>query len=328
MIAGLPSLSGLLRRSRGRPGIDEPEAGADKTLKSGENLLRRKRIKVAIFAILFGLVSAAIDLPLPAEDTLRLARTQLRMRPAPQDIVMITIDDATLNQLRAALPTRKEDAEVIDRLVEAGVNKIVFDNAHADPGTPEADAAFAKALERHPGKVWLGMAPEFDLGFQTNAAILPYEPFRERAGMASMFGQLTPFGLSARFPAEVEWDGETYPSISSVLAGYDGALVSYRPDFAFNPGSVPTYRYVDIPRCYAGEPYTGTFFTPYRTVTIPHARGRAGKLFACSHDRNLRCENKVKDQSQTARLLGAWIGKQGRCASASEQSHGFEKAKL
>ena len=248
MTAGLPSLPELLRRRLGKAGPHVPELGDDKTLNSGESLLRRKRLKVAIFAILFGLVSAVIDLPLPAEDTLRLARAQLRMRPAPQDIVMIAVDDATLNELGVKLPSRKEESELIDRLVEAGVDKIVFDRAHADPETPQTDAQFARTLERHPGKVWLGMSPEVDLGFQKNAAILPHEAFRDKVGMASMFGKLSPLGLSAVFPTEVELQGAKYPSISAVLAGYDGPPILFRPDFAFNPGTVPTYRYVDVLR--------------------------------------------------------------------------------
>ncbi|MFN4018996.1 MAG: EAL domain-containing protein [Erythrobacter sp.] len=248
MIAGLPSLSALLRRDRGPAAIDVSDTSEDKTFKSGENLLRRKRLKVAIFAILFGIFSAAIDLPLPAEDALRLVRAQLRMRPAPQDIVMIAIDDATLNELRVRSPSRKDDADVIDHLIKAGVKKIVFDNAHADPSTPQADAALAGALERHPGKVWLGMAPDRDMGFQKTAEILPNKAFRDRAGIASMYGEAAPFGLSVKFPTRVVLHGEAYPGISAVLAGYDGPPISYRPDFAFNPGHVPTYRYIDILR--------------------------------------------------------------------------------
>ena len=96
MIAALPSLTALLRRSLGRSGPEEPQLGDDNALKSGEALLKRKRVKVAIFAILFGLLSAVIELPLPAEDGFRAARAQLRARTAPQDIVMIAVDDATL----------------------------------------------------------------------------------------------------------------------------------------------------------------------------------------------------------------------------------------
>jgi EAL domain-containing protein (putative c-di-GMP-specific phosphodiesterase class I)/CHASE2 domain-containing sensor protein len=248
MIAALPSLTTLLRRSRGRSGSDGPQPDDDKSLKSGEALLKRKRLKVAIFAILFGLISAAIDLPLPVEDGFRAARAQLRTRAAPQDIVMIAIDDATLNELAMPMPSRKEDSELIERLVASGVEKIVFDRAHADPETPATDALFARTLAKHEGKVWLGVSQELEIGFQKVDEIVPLAPFREHAGMASMVGFAGPFGLSVVFPTEVEVSGNTYPSISALLADYRGPATQYRPDYAFNPETIPTYRYIDILR--------------------------------------------------------------------------------
>ncbi|WP_158094102.1 EAL domain-containing protein [Erythrobacter tepidarius] len=208
--------------------------------------MRRKRVKVAIFAILFGLVSAAIDLPLPLEDGFRAVRAQLRSRPAPQDIVMIAIDDATLNELGKQMPTRTDDSELIRRLADAGVDKIVFDRAHADPETPLDDATFARTLDQYRGKVWLGVSPEHEVGFQKVAKIVPLPEFRERVGMASMVGFSGPFGLSVVFPTDVALDGKTYPSISALLANYHGEHLRYRPDYAFDPRSIPTYRYVDI----------------------------------------------------------------------------------
>lgn len=248
MIAGLPSLSGLLRRNRGRSGFDEPDLGDEKTLNAGEALLRRKRVKVAIFAILFGLVSAAIDLPLPAEDGFRAVRAQIRTRPAPQDIAMIAIDDATLNELGKPIPTRDDESELIRRLVASGVNKIVFDRAHADPETPATDAEFARTLEQYRGKVWLGFSPQHEVGFQSVAQIEPLPEFRARAGLASMIGFSGPFGLSVVFPTEVKLDGKPYPSMSALLSDYRGESLRYRPDYAFNPETIPTYRYIDILR--------------------------------------------------------------------------------
>lgn len=120
MIARMPSLKRMLRGSLGGalPGVSA--LTEDKSLKSGEALLRRKRVKVAIFAIIFGLVSAVIEMPLPAEDAFRLVRSQVRARMVPQDVAMIAIDDATLNELGVALPTRKHESELIDRLVVTG----------------------------------------------------------------------------------------------------------------------------------------------------------------------------------------------------------------
>jgi len=248
MIATLPSLKALLRRSRGRPDLEEPPSGEDNAPKSGEALLKRKRMKVAIFAILFGLISAALELPLPAEDAFRVARAQLRTRAAPQDIAMIAIDDATLNGLVKPVPSRLEDSELIDRLVAAGVERIVYDRAHADSETADGDAAFAQALERHKGKVWLAFSPEVEVGFQKVTPIVPQDAFREHAGLASMVGFTGPFGMSVVLPTHIAFEGENYPSMSAVLAGYRGPPVKYRPDYAFNLRTVPTYRYLDVLR--------------------------------------------------------------------------------
>jgi len=67
--------------------------------QSGGDLLRHKRIKVALIAITFGVVSGYIEMPLPAEDFYSAGRAALRARPAPQDIVMVSVDHATLNEL-------------------------------------------------------------------------------------------------------------------------------------------------------------------------------------------------------------------------------------
>lgn len=213
----------------------------------------RKRIKVAIFAVLFGVVAALIDLPLPADDAYAAARAQLRVRAAPQDIAMIAIDDATQNELGLEIPTRKHDSELIDRLVAAGVRKIVFDRAHADPETPENDALFARKLEQHRGAVWLGMSPKIEIGFQVSDPIVPLPEFRSHAPMASMMGVTHPFDLAVHFPTEVSLEGKTYPAISAVLADYRGPAASFRPDYAFNPKTVPTFRYIDVLRGRVGE---------------------------------------------------------------------------
>jgi EAL domain-containing protein (putative c-di-GMP-specific phosphodiesterase class I)/CHASE2 domain-containing sensor protein len=248
MIAGLPSLTGLLRRSKGSSGADDPLNGEDASLSSGETLLKRKRLKVAILAIVFGLVSAVIELPLPAEDAFRLAKSELRQRNAPQDIVMVAIDDKTLNELGMPFPTRKEESLLIDQLAAAGASKIVFDRAQADPETLENDALFARALDRNKGKVWLGMVSDVKIGFRSSDPIVPAEMFAKRAQTASMEATLTPFQLSVLLPTEIKFAGRRYPSISAVLGDYNGAPLSYRPDFAFDPQTIPTLSYIDVVR--------------------------------------------------------------------------------
>ena len=246
MIASLASMTGFLRRGLVRARANRSVLLEENALNSGADLLRRKRLKVAIFAILFGLVSAAIDLPLPAEDFYRAVRAELRSRPAPQDVAMIAIDDKTLNAYDRSLPSRVEDSKLIDALFAAGVNRVAFDRAHADPESEKADAIFAQALSRHEGKVSLGFAPRHEVGFQVVEEIVPRPEFRKHVGLAAMNGLGSPFGLSVTFSTQVELEGETHPSLSAFLAGFEGPALRYRPDYAFDPATIPTFSYIDV----------------------------------------------------------------------------------
>lgn len=209
-------------------------------------MLRKKRLKIAIAAILFGLVSSVIEMPLPLEDLYRAARAQLRAQPAPQDIAFIAIDDRTMQAFSGKIPGRENDARVVDNLFRAGVTKVTFDRAHADPGDTESDAVFAQMLERHKGKVWLGFSPTVQIGMQSVDEMVPLPAFRKRANIAAMNGYGTPFGLSVSFGTEVELHGERHPSLSAVLADYDGQPMRYRPDYAFIPSTIPTFSFVDV----------------------------------------------------------------------------------
>jgi len=246
MNGSLQSLADKIRRAFRSAGEDVTGLSHENVLRSGASLLRRKRTKVAVFALLFGVVSALIELPLPAEDFYRAARAELRSRPAPQNIVMIAIDDRTLNAFARNEPSRTNDGILIDILAASGVKKIAFDRAHADPESPTADAAFAETLARHRGKVWLGAAPKQEMGIQVVEAIIPYSQFRQQAGLAAMNGVISPFNNSIHFPTSVQIEGKTFPSLSALLAGYEGPQADYRPDYAFDPATVPTYSYLDV----------------------------------------------------------------------------------
>lgn len=246
MFASLQSLADRIRRNFGRPAPEEAILRSGLGRRSGGDLLRAKRLKVAIMAVVFGLVSAAIELPLPAEDLYRAARAQLRMRPAPQDIVFIAIDNRTLNMLQAKETSRADDSRLIETLVASGVDRIVFDRGLVKPRAPEADALFEETLRKHGGKVWLGRAPEFRIGSKVVPEIVPLARFEQHAQSAIMSGVSSAFGLSVAFPTTVAIGGKDYPSLSAVLAGYGATQRSYRPDYAHDFRTIPTFSYVDV----------------------------------------------------------------------------------
>jgi EAL domain-containing protein (putative c-di-GMP-specific phosphodiesterase class I)/CHASE2 domain-containing sensor protein len=248
MIAWFSSLADRFRRASAPSGTEALDLPGENDGGSGARLVRSKRAKVAIWAMMIGLVAGVIDLPLPAEDFYRAVRALVRTHPAPQDIALIAMDDKTVAAYNSDLPDRVADSKLLDNLVASGVERIVFDRAQAEKQSPANDAMFAEALARHKGKIWLGVTPRMKLGFQTTEEVLPRPEFRERANLAVMIGLGSPFGLSVRFPTEVEALGRKNPSLSAALAGYTGPPRRYRPDFAYNPLTVPTFSYVDVVR--------------------------------------------------------------------------------
>ncbi len=286
MIARFTSLADRMRRAFGNSGDELLELQSENGRSSSADLLRRKRIKVAVIAVLFGLVSSYIELPLPAEDFFRAVRAEVRSRPAPQDIAMIAVDDKTLKALNGKLPTRIEESRVVDQLVSLGVKRITFDRSHSSTETPAADALFAQTLARHRGKVWIGMVPHEERAFRTLEELLPLPAFQSRAEMAAMTGKASPFGLSVTFPTRVESNGRSYPSLSAVLAEYHGPDRLYRPDLSFDPRTIPTISYIDVlqgkvpkgaldgKNVIIGEAFLGTtdfFFMPMRDGSVPGA---------------------------------------------------------
>jgi len=208
--------------------------------------LNRKRLSIVVWALIFGAIAGLIELPMPAEDAWRAVRAEVRSKDAPDDIVVVAVDDATLAEIGNPYPTRAQDAEVVEAAFAAGANRLLFDKAYADPTDPAQDATFADALARHKGKVWLGASPDVEFRTAQSEEIVPIPTLRDKAAIASMMGRKAPFGLSAQFPTTTTIEGQKHPSISAILAQYEGKDGWYRPDFAYDPLTVPTISYADI----------------------------------------------------------------------------------
>ena len=226
-----------------RGGLDAAVSGS--RWPSTSSVIRKRRYRIIFVSLVLSVVAALIELGLPAEDTFRALRDMTRHEVADRNIVVVTIDDRTLNML-GANPSRSDDAAVIDRLASSGAQRIFFDRAHADPSSQQADSDFREALERAQGRVFLGAFPDVEDLAYSNEAILPLREFRGVAGMASMMGETGPFSLSYRFPTSTLIDGQRTNSIAGEMANYRGEAFWFRPDFAIDMQTIPTVSYIDV----------------------------------------------------------------------------------
>ena len=109
---------------------------------------------VAITAALIGTVTYAYHVWPALENGSVNTRFALRHVPAPNDVVVVGIDDVTFSDLRLHWPfPRSEHAKAIDRLHAAGARAIVYDVQFTEPTTPRQDYALYRAVGRARGAI-------------------------------------------------------------------------------------------------------------------------------------------------------------------------------
>ncbi|ANY20529.1 Phytochrome-like protein cph2 [Tsuneonella dongtanensis] len=211
------------------------------------------RRKIAAWAILIGLIAGFFDLPLPIEDTARAIRSAVRMHAADQSVVVVTVDDRSLNELSVNDPLRSDDARFLDRLFELGARRVFFDRAYADLTVESEDRQFRDALDRHKPHVYLGAMADFRQVDGRTVSIVPHPYFRPHASVVSLYGLEGPLGLSTKFPGQSRVHGAIYPSLSVALAGVQPFAGKYRVDFSIDHATVPIVSYIDVLKGRAGR---------------------------------------------------------------------------
>ena len=105
-------------------------------------------------------------------------------RPAPQDIVVVAVDDRSIAEIGLWPWPRRVHAALLERL--SGARVVGFDVLFDTPGTPEDNAFLAKAVKKH-GRVVLAAM----FSFEERGGILyqvPHFPVRELSAAARGIG--------------------------------------------------------------------------------------------------------------------------------------------
>jgi len=208
-------------------------------------LKRARRLRIVLWALLFGALCGISEFGLPLEDGLRAIRNEITQRPADKSITVVAVDDYTLNKTKGGNPSRSSDAKVIDELFRRGAKRIFFDHTYADETSRTDDLALRNTFQRHEGKVFIGAIPG-DLDHHREA-IVPLPLYRSVAQVRSLWGEASPFGLSAHFPYRSRIRNEFFTSISSELANLKPKTDGYyRPDFSIDFATIPTISYEDL----------------------------------------------------------------------------------
>lgn len=202
---------------------------------------------ILLRALAFSVLVAIIGPAMPLEDVYRGVRNQINARPADQSIVVVAIDEKTVQALGSSTYSRKYNAELLDTVFATGAKSIYFDEAFSLRVDADGDKAFAEALKRHKGRVFTGTMYYRESPTAEKEVVLPHQDFRPFTTIRSLNGAMTPLGLSAELLYADRIGGELIPSISADIAQKAGPVAKrYRPDWSIQVRSIPTVSLIDV----------------------------------------------------------------------------------
>ncbi len=236
-----------LRWKRWRNPWDDDGAATDaEHLSTTHFAVRRSGVIGLIVILMITLFIGAIKFGEPLELALQVGRDALRRTNASGDIVVIAMDDRSAKEFGRWPWPRTYDAMLVDRLRMMGAKKIVYNVVFAEKSDPVDDGAFAAALDRAKGKVWLSAQARDTSNIGMSQPLLPIKLFRDRTKQGHFnyrYGLLVEVKYISNY---LNIEGDRYPTLAAVMAGSDPKIDYIQPDYAITYKSIPTISAIDI----------------------------------------------------------------------------------
>lgn len=184
---------------------------------------------------------------------LRLQDAFLTKQRANSDIVIVAIDNKSIQELGVWPWPREFHAELIDKLLIAQVEAIGYDVTFSETSNTVSDQALADSLARAKEKTHIVLAGEAvielneETGFQATSLLLPLAQF---ADLVDGFGPTTLLpdadGVVRAAPLAVQKNGELVAFFAPVITEQEVVSQIYQIPFVGDAGSYSTVSFVDV----------------------------------------------------------------------------------
>lgn len=171
-------------------------------------------------------------------------------RPAIDErIVIIAIDDRSIEALGTWPWDRAVHAELVDALAEKDAERILYDVLFLDPSDPAADTALQDAIDSA-GNVILPHS--FIEAPNSVDGLVPAYPLPSLAGAAEGVGHVLAVpdsdGVLRRYDLGLLIDGQRYPHFAAVAASGEGRETAARTELIahYPPSTFPTVSAADV----------------------------------------------------------------------------------
>src|SRR4051812_3067274 len=193
--------------------------------------------KLLLWTALAGLVFGLIGFGEIAEDWLRVARNGFHKHHASGDIVLVDIDDHSLQQVGRWPWPRSYYAALTDRLTAAGARRIFFDVVFQGATDPREDQRFAESLKRS-GRVVLAVRPRSGFTPSSSSAGEPLKLLAASSKLAPISVYYNYQNAVWRVPYTQVFSGNPTSSFAATLANRTG-VGDFPVDYSIDPRSVP-----------------------------------------------------------------------------------------
>lgn len=214
---------------------------------SPDDAVRRGTAKVLAWTVAVTFVLAAIGFAEPLDDHLRMLRNRARSHPPSGKIVVVGIDERSLEQVGSWPWPRSRHAEILEQVHRAGASRVFFDIFFNAPSpNPIDDRRLAEALKAA-GNVFLDVSYTPDHATGKDRAKLPLAAFREHAGLVSVSIKYSPLASVREMPYASLFDGKPVPTMSAKLANVTGSSGKTFPiDYAIESDRIVTISASDV----------------------------------------------------------------------------------
>jgi diguanylate cyclase len=204
-------------------------------------------LKTLLWATLLAAVAGIWQIGAPIDLMMQIARGNIQSRAASGNVVIVAVDDKSVQELNAWPWPRRYHAALLDRLTAAGAREVAFDD-NFETATNEADdSAFAEALARTTTKVSLAARFNVNAYGVHESESLPLARFRSLASMANTNMYKDDFDRIARLPLAAELNKAPTPSMAARLSGITTLSTATFPiDFSIALESIPTISAIEL----------------------------------------------------------------------------------
>src|SRR3990170_7825031 len=195
--------------------------------------------KLLLWTAIVGAIFGAIGFGEPLENTLRVGRNGLHPHAASGDIVLVAVDDRSMQELGSWPWPRDIHARMIDRLTQLGAKRIFYDVNFSFKSDPAVDRQFEKALA---DSKRVTLPAQFLNGSNKGekTELQPLPQFRKHVELGTISFNYNYQNAVWTVPYAWNVDGASIPSFSAKLAGVAGKPgESFRVDYSIDPRSIP-----------------------------------------------------------------------------------------